>query len=539
MNFKSIYFAGIALFALTVTSCSDDVEYVPAQPIDTPAAYFNPSVTYSFELGEGDSEITVYASRANNKGEETVTITNQTDAAGIFNVPSTVTFADGANEAAIDITVDTEAMEGAKQYLLNLILGDGENTPYFNLTCPVSVAYFPWVDLVGPNGEEFGIYGEDIILSMYRFNGLESPFRYEVKIQSSPAVKGLYRVINPYAPEYCLLAEVYDYDASTNHYMYFNAADPNKVFLCNEKGEPTDDPYYTGLTIQAEYGECFAIGYYNYALAQTGDESKAVPYAGKLSNGVVTFPAKALLVGESEDPEGLYYGNSNSNFRIIFPGATEEGGNDDDAWEDLGEATYTDPFIYPAFGVAQPVTYSVPVQQSIEDPNFYRLVNPYKAGVMPDGDSYDGNKYIIFDVTDPDCVLIPDLYATGFQAEDDGEAYVTNYAGALYNIQGATLDQIKQAGYNDTFKDGVITIGVGHGMINFPDSSDEEEANSLYVTNGKNAVVGKIVLPSAAASAPKKSAAMNQWLSVPSFKLTTDYIDMPFKVSKRTVEFKH
>ena len=537
MNFNSIFFAGVALFGLTVTSCSDDPEYVPAQAVETPAAYFDPSVTYNFELGEDDSEITVYVSRADNKGQETVNISSQSAEAGVFTVPSTATFADGEYEAAIAIAVDTEAMEGAKDYELNLIIGDGKDTPYFNLTCPVNVAYFPWIDVVGPNGEEFAIYGEDIALSLYRFNGLETPFLYEVKLQSSPAVKGLYRVVNPYAPEYCILGDAFSYDDSSNHYMYFNASDPNKVFLCNAKGEPTDDPYYTGLTIQADAGEIFVIGYYNLALAQTGDESKAISYAGKLSNGVVTFPAKALLVGESADPEGLYYGNSSGNFRIIFPGASEEP-DDDDSWADLGLAKFTDPFIYPAFGVSQAITYDVPIQQSTEDPNFYRLVNAYKAGVMPDGDSYDGNKYIVFDVTDPDCVMIPDLYATGFQDQNDGEAYVINYAGALYNIQGATPDQIKQAGYNDTFKDGVITIGAGHGMINFPNSSNAETAGSLYVTNRTNAVVGKIVLPSAAASAPKKSAAIKQWTLEPTFKMPADYMKMPFKVSRRTAELK-
>lgn len=543
MKFKSIILAGLAVWAVTATSCSDDPEYVPAAPVETPEAYFNPSVTYNFELGEDDTKVTINATRSDSKGVLEIPITSNCAESGIFGVPASVKFADGEFDAPIEITVDNQKMEGAKNYVLNVVIGDGADTPYFNLTCPVTFVYFPWVDVVGPNGEEFATYSEDVACSMYNFNGLTLPLEYGVKLQSSPAVKGLYRIVNPYSPEYSVLGASFTYDDSENHYLYFNAADPNKVFICNAKGQPNDGEgaagtyyYYSGLTIQADAGEMFFTGYYNFQLARKG-ESAALPYAGKLVNGVLSFPEKAILVGEDLDPEGnLYYANGHGYFKVIWPGVTEEPAPEE-VWESLGQAQYTDPFIYPLFGVTTPVTYPVEIEQSQEDPNILRLVNPYKEDVMPDGEAYAGDKYIYLDVTNPDCVLVPDLYATGFNDENDGETYIINKAGFLVNYQGQSEDDVIKAGFADTFKDGVITINAGNALANFPNAANPDDRSALYRCNKD--IVGKIVLPSAAGtSSVSTTAIVPDWTIKPVVPSFEEFATMEFRISNRVATLK-
>ncbi len=45
-------------------------------------------------------------------------------------------------------------------------------------------------------------------------------------------------------------------------------------------------------------------------------------------------------------------------------------------YKSLGKGLYTDDMLLPAFGY-EPMTWEVEIQQSTEDPNFYRVISPY------------------------------------------------------------------------------------------------------------------------------------------------------------------
>ncbi len=529
MKIKSLYMFGLMAAAAAFTACDDAKEptYTPAAPIDTPtdAAYFDASEKSSFVVGETDTEVTYSVSRAKAGEAATVSLSSavtfkdeagaEVDASNLFTIPTTATFAADALSAPIEISFVATDLLPNVPYTIKLTVGDGLETPYFSQVSSVTMRFAPWNDVLGPNGETVAILYDGFL------NGVGSigEFYNECKIQSSPAIKGLYRVVNPYQPgnpaPYILPA---DENYEGNYYMYFNASNPAKVFICDENGNAkTEDGtvalFNTGVQINFTAGPSTAIygtGQATLQLAR-GKTEEAEPYYGKLSNGILTFPGdQSLLVTTQEDLEttGNLYVGKNAMFKLVFPGANAEG-----SWAELGEAMFTDGVIAPMFGISETAeTYAVPVEQSEDNPALYRLVNPYKEGICPYGVAYDGDIHIIIDCTNPQCVFVKQQ-ETGVVDENDGPVTILNYA---YNASGRySEDEIIANGWNDVFADGKITFGLGigqsaesysHIVVNFPESHNTDSnsgkpvSNILYFT--EQATV--IELPGTAASAPAK-----------------------------------
>lgn len=492
---SNIIYTGLCSLALLATACSEiEPVYEPAAPCATPAVYFTPATSTSFKVGETDTEFTVTAYRTDDSQAATypLTLVSATDAS-LFHVPATVSFAAGETTTTFDVTYTATSLEGMKPYTITIAVGDGKDTPYVNQNLTYTVVYQPWNDVVGPNGEEYALYTDDFVSTWFNVGNQT----YEVKLQSSPAIKGLYRLVNPYGEPYPY-NEPGDYDTSENHYMYFNCADPNVVFLCNAEGQANVGNsmavFNTGM--DWGYGEFIFTGVYNLRMAQ-GNSAAAIENAGTYSKGVVTFPAKTLLARMDEyTAAGSWsYANNNGAFKIVFPGVVEEA-DPLDTWETVGDADYTDGLVLPIYGM-DPITYKVPVEQYQKDPNLYRLVNPYKAGIMPDyGIDYEDDRYIVFNATNPDCVLIPDFYETGWMDSDDGELYVINQGGYYVSYTGKYSEEVIIANkLNDTFADGIFTFPTKHMLWGFFDSPDDETSQSIY----SSVAEVKVVLPSATA----------------------------------------
>ena len=164
-------------------------------------------------------------------------------------------------------------------------------------------------------------YREDIVANL--FEGAEN-IVYEVEIQQNTETPGLYRLVNPYAPAMGYYGKVATYDDSKNYYMVIDATDPTKVDL--ELSE-------IGMDVGAGMISVWSMA--QYILTQGATEEDALPYYGKLENGIITFPGQALV---SVMGSNLYYGNSNGKFAVALPGvelpedeATEEGGEESSA----------------------------------------------------------------------------------------------------------------------------------------------------------------------------------------------------------------
>lgn len=527
MKLKSFIYTALCATMFMATGCTEsEPEYTPAPASPTPEIYFSAANSTAIRALDGDTKFTVNVYRKDNADAKSYPLlcNDQTDAS-LFEIPAQVSFAAGETVTSFQVDYVAETLEGVKPYNMTFVVGEGENTPYALQTVTYTVTYYPWEDVVGPNGEEYGVWRDDIFTSLY--NWPEQVLTWDVKIQSSPAIKGLYRVVNPYGPSaFPGLGAWTTVIDNEIHYFYLNCADPSHIFICDENGDAVSGGYRFNFVtgVDLNYGMTYVSGMYNNIMASSNPNiDDAMAMAGTLTNGVIKFPEKSLLI---IDGDGAYYANLNGKFRIIFPGAEEEK-DPNDVWESLGTAAYTDPWVTPLL-IGEAETWNVEVEQWKKDPNMYRLVNPYKYGVMPDGWNYQGDKYLVFDVTNPDVVQIEDQEIF-YEASDpfNGSILGLNAAFAYKNYTSTpwTDEQLIAEGMNDTFVNQVLTIKAKDAYFVLPNSSDPEIKGKFLYTEAE----GSLVLNSEAAAAASykrratvaRKALLNVNANLPSFRYPT------------------
>ena len=529
MKLKSFIYTALCATMFMATGCTEsEPEYTPAPASPTPEIYFSAANATAIRALDGDTKFTVNVYRKDKADAQSYPLlcNDQTDAS-LFEIPAQVSFEAGEAVTSFEVDYVAETLEAVKPYNMTFVVGQGENTPYALQAVTYTVTYYPWEDVVGPNGEEYGLWRDDMFTTF--FNWPEDILSWEVKIQSSPAIKGLYRVVNPYGPNaFPGVSDWADVIDGEIHYLYFNCADPTHIFICDENGSAIDgsDPFVFNTGVDVGYGRVYITGDYNFEMAD-GKLDNAMNLAGTLSNGVIKFPEKALLIAMANYNSGsFYYANTNGNFRILFPGAEEEK-DPDDVWESLGAAAYTDPWVTPLLS-GEAETWNVEVEQWKKDPNLYRIVNPYKDGVMPEGWNYEGDKYLVFDVTNPDVVLIEDQEIFYEESDPFNGSILGLNAGFAYKnyVQTPWTDeQIISKGYNDTFANQVLTINAGNAYFILPNSSNPEYKGQIMYTEE----AGSLVLNSEAAAAAAhnrraaiaRKALLNVNAGLPSFSYET------------------
>lgn len=160
---------------------------------------------------------------------------------------------------------------------------------------------------------------------------------------------------------------------------------------------------------------------------------------------------------------------------------SEGEGNDDSAWENIGAALFMDGWVAPGFGLDQweeENQWNVPLQQNIDNPNLFRLVDPYHVGPIAAMNQSKAKGYIVFDISDPDHVV--------FLQENSGFAYpmaginifycYNRLGSALAYGEGTVEEIIAKAGDTmpyTTYKNGVVTLSYG----------DAEDGSILYDAN--------------------------------------------------------
>ena len=135
----SILFMLTAMFTLTWTACTDEIEYVPAGPVEGIGAYFPPTVVTNYELEGTSGSITLNVMRTDSVGavEAALTTTFTEGGENVFTVPSTVSFADGASTSSMTINYD-KLVRGTTY---NITLTFAEGTPYGNSSITLTLLY--------------------------------------------------------------------------------------------------------------------------------------------------------------------------------------------------------------------------------------------------------------------------------------------------------------------------------------------------------------------------------------------------------------
>lgn len=121
-------------------------------------------------------------------------------------------------------------------------------------------------------------------------------------------------------------------------------------------------------------------------------------------------------------------------------------------------ATYREDLLTTFFGVEN-LVYDLEIRENDITPGIYRLINPYgEAYEYNDPGDWDDSKdyYLEIDATDPDAVVL-NMSMLGCDW-GYGEFGAWSLAGYYMTRQGASKEDMKNAGYTGTLVDGIITF---------------------------------------------------------------------------------
>lgn len=204
----------------------------------------------------------------------------------------------------------------------------------------------------------------------------------------------------------------------------------------------------------------------------------------------LTEGGEYTIVAVSFDGEGKAQESNYTTFKIELGGSK---------WKDAGNVTFVDGWASPWYGVDPVMTAEVPLQQSTENPNVYRLVGPYaRAPFQAEALNVE------FRLVGGGCIL--EQQEIGFSDRNDGAVSIVNIEGynraneKLASWDDATLvANIKKQfpTYYTDVTDGVIFVQLP--LISW--------ANDPGPYNKKNPVPAYIYMPGASKVTLKKNTA--------------------------------
>ena len=295
----------VSLVAFAISSCTSDYDYTGAPKVAN-EVYFSNTQQSKIELSKSNSSFVVTLHRVETKGELTVLLNYTPDEGSIFSVPNHVTFADGEAEAPITITYNPEDLQyGTYNGGTISVANEDYDTTYGIGSFTFKAGATEWMDI--NTNKSIGAFRDDAISTLL---GIEPP-TFDVKIQKSVVEEGKFRILNPYkawADEYAEKNEATYDDA--DHYWIINATDPDYVYV---------EPCETGvdLGIGAVTATSFVANYLSQGVTLDKIKTAKPELFGKLEKGVITMPAKSLLLIMGDK---MYYGGTNGLFSVALPG---------------------------------------------------------------------------------------------------------------------------------------------------------------------------------------------------------------------------
>ena len=292
-----------------LTACSDDDgKYTPAEKLTTAQVYFSNQLPAKVELvTEGEGVVNVTLNRI--KTDEALTVnlvaTQPEEQALQFNVPASVTFAEGENSVGIDVTYDPAQVAYDTNYECSIAISDEE------YTTPYGTSAYSFTGRIAAPWESLGMatFTENCLGAFYG----NDPVTYQVEIEENKTKPGYYRLVNPYGAAYPYNEEG-DWDDSKDYYLYIHAENPDFVYM---------PLYYLGVDWgDGEFGMLDFAYYMMAAQGMSPEDAKAQGHGGTLKDGIITWKAKDLLLAFKGD-NNLYYGNVSGEFEIVLPGYTK------------------------------------------------------------------------------------------------------------------------------------------------------------------------------------------------------------------------
>lgn len=256
---------------------------------------------------------------------------------------------------------------------------------------------------------------------------------------------------DPYGYEQLQLGEYADYSLQMNYKGTFTAADGSmSAVITSNIGSSATKAVFAASKEYATANELLSA-----MLSGAVATVEAAPGQGVDVEIPVTGAGDYFAVGIT------YSGDEPMNAESVK--FTIAGGAS--GWKDCCPVEVVDGWVIPAFlveGVSNAeVSWICQGQVNSEDPNVYRLLNPYTDEACPlyGYNSNPGSVGIVIDATNEECVKIAPQYS-GFSFNNSGtmlDFFIANVAG-FYADNGMSDDEILQRGYGQDWADGLLEI---------------------------------------------------------------------------------
>ena len=302
---KFLFFLALAAGILTVSCNKERFPYEKGELPSGTQFFFPVGTETKYKLAEEMTGIDFTVKRVVKDAAKSIQIAVTDTSKTVFASGTgtlTAAFAAGSDAATITLPIDYAKYEYGDLFGFDFKINE-ETTPYapsslhFEIELPE-----PWKSL----GK--ALYRDNIIAGYYSFE----PVEYEVELLENELNPGYYRLVNPYGAAFPKNDEG-DYDTDKDYYMEIHAEDPTAVWIPVHKSNIhwSDGYFYMGSI----------AGYYIQTGQSTLAAQKEAGNTGTLENGIITFPAKSLLVAEENYNNGtLYQTNGAGMFRVVFPG---------------------------------------------------------------------------------------------------------------------------------------------------------------------------------------------------------------------------
>ena len=303
------YLALVGILAAALSACSSDFDYTGAA-VPANQVYFSNTEPSTIQTDKNAGSFNITLHRVDSVGQLTVPLTFTPGEGNIYTVPASVTFADGSKTADIKVTYDpATAKYGSYTGGTIAVSGADIDNTYGLSSYTFTAGATEWVDFA--ENKSVGSYREDMLTSLFKVENVV----YDVKIQKSIVNEGMYRMVNVYSKNYPY-NEDGDYDTSKDYYWVINATDPDHVYFETYNSE-----------MAWSYGQFSFTSMVAYFLSK-GNTLEKIKQAkpelfGTLKNGIITMPAKSMLVSMANYNDGEWlYGNPNGKLAVALPGYT-------------------------------------------------------------------------------------------------------------------------------------------------------------------------------------------------------------------------
>lgn len=351
-NIFSILLAGMTAFG--IASCSDDVEYTPAEKPTNAQVFFPSSMASTIDLAEDASSFTVELCRAEASAAATVAL-NVSDETGKLSIPTSVEFASGASSAFLTIGYTAADFEYDIYQNVTITVAEADATPYGISSYSFSVGVpAPWTEweVFGTGTYTFAQYysgthsGLNLYMRSYkldpniheiRFEGLADAYSFTAQYNSATG-----KLVIPqqhildhssYGPLYIASSHVYwhdvrgDADATeetegastldletgliTLNVCYFVGAgyfgDGEEYFQLDGYEQPD---YTFALTEAGHYLDPAGVDHMVFHVQKGADiaEYKYIALQGKLNDTQASVVAAKIMSGEVEAEIGTESG---------------------------------------------------------------------------------------------------------------------------------------------------------------------------------------------------------------------------------------